>query len=714
MKRVVHVRNGFLTLLFAASAAAQDGVTAWVNDLLRNKDDTDHAIIDKLGLARTREAAEGLIKGYDAMASILMRREIVRALAHYAGVGEAEQIVMQKLADVAGAEEAEELRTEAIVALGSSPKVGRGFLKLLVDADGAADAVREAALREHVKGAVAEDAAWYRFVWNVKEEQRKDQKGGKKAEELNAIRLLAFDGLKAFAGEDELVEGLKRERDAKIRRAMLGWMQKQAMPKTEEMAQWMLERVDASGAERSAAATIFVDRARAKAVPLFLDLAKKRDVTTEDLRRTMADLLANLGDEATDKKTVKLIGKGKPHEKVFALRATARITDPKVLAAIRKELADESPEVRRAAAEVLGARRDRESVPELRALLGNSKAPEDVRVALEAITAIEGTTSAWLKELAGYTVHADRNVRNAAVEVIGKARDKRHLDTLFAAVAHADWSTRFAAVEALEGIRDKRVVGKLVERIGIEEGRLRRRVADALWQLTAQPFEEDPARWSDWWKGAEEKFEVASEKDLDKAAAERERRRLTSRTTATKSKFFGIKVESHRVTFVVDISGSMLEAMYGRFVGKRPAARIDIAKQELAQAITNLEPGTLFNVLAFSSSVMLWQKDGVVPADDANRKAALEWVDRLGANGATNLYDSLKAAFADPDVDTIFVMSDGEPTNGEVIDPFKIREDIAFWNRHRKVAIHTIAIGGTLEILEWLARDSGGRYLQMR
>ncbi|MCA9674113.1 MAG: hypothetical protein KC464_03645, partial [Myxococcales bacterium] len=41
--------------------------------------------------------------------------------------------------------------------------------------------------------------------------------------------------------------------------------------------------------------------------------------------------------------------------------------------------------------------------------------------------------------------------------------------------------------------------------------------------------------------------------------------------------------------------------------------------------------------------------------DEADRAAALEWVDRLGAAGGTNLYDSVQQAFADKDVDTIFV-----------------------------------------------------------
>ena len=54
------------------------------------------------------------------------------------------------------------------------------------------------------------------------------------------------------------------------------------------------------------------------------------------------------------------------------------------------------------------------------------------------------------------------------------------------------------------------------------------------------------------------------------------------------------------------------------------------------------------------------------------------------------------------------------PTVGAVIDPHRIREDVAFWNKHRKIKIHTVAVGGSLEILEWLAEDSGGKHIKMR
>jgi hypothetical protein len=707
------VRRCLLALLFVSAAPAQDSVTAWVQELHRTRDDADVAIVAKIAGVRTREAADGLIKGFDLVTTLLFRREILRGLLQFTATPETEQPVLDKLANVAGNPEIEdELRALAVTGLGQSPTIGHQLLKKLVDSE-LPDALREPALREHVKGATAEDAAWYRHLWNVKQDQRKDGKGNIAAPELNTVRQLAAQAAMPFCSEDELVEALKRESDPKIRRAVLGFMHKQATPRAAEMAEWMLDRVDFAGAERAEAARILAERSGPKAVGTFLELAKKSPaVTQEDLRVRMAQLIADFRDDATDKRMVKLIGKGKPHEKVFALLATERVADPKVVAAVRRGLADESLEVRRAAAKVLGSRRDRESVPELKKML-QAKDPDDVRIAIEAVTAIEGTSGAWVKELAAYAAHGDREVRNAAIEVLGESRDKRQIGVLVQALAHDDWSTRFAAIHGLQAMRQKAGVAALIARLAVETGRMKKRIAEALWQLTAQAFDEDAAKWQAWWQEAEEKFTVATEKELDQAIVERERKRLTARTVS-QAKFFGLKVESHRVIFVLDISGSMLESMYGRFVGKRGAARIDVAKQELQQAVENLEAGTLFNIFVFSSSVARWQKEGIVVSTPENRAAAVEWIERLGAQGATNLYDSVKQAFEDQDVDTIFILSDGEPTNGEVIDPHRIREDVAFWNKHRRIKINTIAIGGNLEILEWLAKDSGGTYLQMR
>jgi len=92
------------------------------------------------------------------------------------------------------------------------------------------------------------------------------------------------------------------------------------------------------------------------------------------------------------------------------------------------------------------------------------------------------------------------------------------------------------------------------------------------------------------------------------------------------------------------------------------------------------------------------------------RKKAQGYIDGLGANGGTNLYDALALAFEDPLVDTIIVLSDGQPSAGTVIDPVLIREDVKRWNTVRKIKIHTVSIGTDFDVLKWLAQDSGGEH----
>ena len=195
---------------------------------------------------------------------------------------------------------------------------------------------------------------------------------------------------------------------------------------------------------------------------------------------------------------------------------------------------------------------------------------------------------------------------------------------------------------------------------------------------------------------------------LRRLQEEEETRRLKE---VSKAAFFGIRVESHRVVFVLDISGSMLEELRARYVGEKGDYRIDRAKKELRQVVENLDEGALFNVIAFNSAVMPWQET-VSASSGATRAECDAWIEKLGALGGTNLFDSLRAAFDDPDVDTIVVLSDGEPSVGELTEPSAIRDEVQRWNRDRGIVIRTVAMGGSFKILEWLAEDSGGLHVR--
>ena len=86
-------------------------------------------------------------------------------------------------------------------------------------------------------------------------------------------------------------------------------------------------------------------------------------------------------------------------------------------------------------------------------------------------------------------------------------------------------------------------------------------------------------------------------------------------------------------------------------------------------------------------------------------------MNKLGAGGGTNLFGSLEFVFEDPQVDTIFILSDGEPSVGTILDPRAIRSEVAKWNQNREVKIHSISIGSSLQVLEWLSEDSGGTFV---
>ncbi len=140
---------------------------------------------------------------------------------------------------------------------------------------------------------------------------------------------------------------------------------------------------------------------------------------------------------------------------------------------------------------------------------------------------------------------------------------------------------------------------------------------------------------------------------------------------------------------------------------------MDVAKRELRSAIEALDAVAFFNIITFSSGVNGWL-DGVVNASEKTREEAFSFLERLGAGGGTNLYDAIEAAFEDPHVDTIVVLSDGEPTVGRVIQPAQIRGDVAEWNEHRGIKIHCVSVGGSLRVLEWLAEDHGGSYVKFQ
>jgi Ca-activated chloride channel family protein len=108
------------------------------------------------------------------------------------------------------------------------------------------------------------------------------------------------------------------------------------------------------------------------------------------------------------------------------------------------------------------------------------------------------------------------------------------------------------------------------------------------------------------------------------------------------------------VILVLDVSGSMR------------GEKIEQARQALHFVLDNLNDGDRFNIIAFSTATQAYARD-LVWADE--RGEARDFVDRLEANGSTDINRALleAAAMADAERPTILVfLTDGLPTAGEV------------------------------------------------
>jgi len=741
----------------ASAIGAIDQVADLVAKLKNQNDAADPKLIHELSGLKTRDAMAGLVDVYDAMHTIFMRREIVRALIEFDGVPDAEQPALQKMMDVATTSEEIELRNAALDALGDCKAHGKDFLMMIVRSP-ADDAVREKAMKLHIAFGDPNDYSFYREMYKPKtvddkavkdhqskfakhdinklkdkdkDKKKEDENAPKKARNLESIRLEAFEALAPAAlTPEELAEATKDD-SARIRATALQTLETRAPKVALELATAALDkstpmtsesfdkRLNERAEVRVVAAGIVARLSGVKAAPELMKRALSVD-TPAEVRRALAEAMVSMNDPALTRELADKLTKTHVNEKLVGLWAARYIKDDKLGRSIIKLIYDKEPDVVVGACEALAVRKDVEFVPELQKLVDHSKDRTSIRAALDAMVVLRANDPAWIDELVKLTKNDDAEVRTLALTALARTNDKNRVDKLIEALNDPSWSTRLAALQALELIHTREVIGPIIERMSKEDGRLSHAFIDALWRMTGQPFDDNSEAWANWWKANGAGFQPLTADQVKKLEISEEEWRLKQTThvetrsfekPGKKAKFFGIRIISHHVLFIIDISGSMTETLSSEYEGKTGVTKIEIAKSELAKCIQGLEPTAFFNIITFSSDVRRWFEGRLAAASPKNLDEAKAFVDKLLPFGATNTYDALKEAFKDPDVDTIFLMSDGEPTVS-ISDPLIIREHVKQWNEHRDITINTIAVGGKFQILEWLAEDSGGTHIK--
>jgi hypothetical protein len=196
---------------------------------------------------------------------------------------------------------------------------------------------------------------------------------------------------------------------------------------------------------------------------------------------------------------------------------------------------------------------------------------------------------------------------------------------------------------------------------------------------------------------------------------------------------FGEAIESSRVVFIVDTSGSMTtkdrpprgSAGTG---GKRVPlkTRLDRAKEQLQNVIKGLHAKMRINIVNYSSStnIKIW-KDGekgaapdTHPLTKANRESAAKFVAAFQPIGSTSTDLAMIKAYTIKNVRAFYLLSDGAPTmpgGAAVLDPKVIYKVVRDHDRGRGITINTMGFkGARKDIMQKLASLTGGRYTTIR
>lgn len=173
--------------------------------------------------------------------------------------------------------------------------------------------------------------------------------------------------------------------------------------------------------------------------------------------------------------------------------------------------------------------------------------------------------------------------------------------------------------------------------------------------------------------------------------------------------FYGIKVEAKRMLFILDHSGSMRE-----YDGNM--TRLDRAKEELIYTIERLPPADEFAIMIYANKTRIWRPELSV-ANRANKAAAITWIRRIGYGDRTNTHTALVESLTfDPSLEAVYLLSDGKPTLGSIVQTRPLVADVLHRNTFRHLRFHTIGIsvsGNTLQFLRQLAEGSNGEFREI-
>lgn len=290
----------------------------------------------------------------------------------------------------------------------------------------------------------------------------------------------------------------------------------------------------------------------------------------------------------------------------------------------------------------------------------------------------------------------DGGVRCALLAAAAECFASDHEALSTAALADADWRPRMQAVDNLGGVRTKTAVDALLRALGDARPAVAARAVKRLQQLTHEKHRQRAA-WEAWWRDHRETFSFP-EGALAAAGDD------GARSVA----YHGVQVASDHAAFLIDKSKAMAEQLKSA-----SSSKADAAHKELAGVLERLEGQLTFNVFTYAEDVETFEEKGPVALTPKTRKRALEFVDKAQRGERKDIWKLLELVVSDPDLDTAFLLSSGEPDTGTYVHWNRVTWHLADLNRFHKVVVHTIVYSDERwfrEQLEKISEVTGGEH----
>jgi len=412
-----------------------------------------------------------------------------------------------------------------------------------------------------------------------------------------------------------------------------------------------------------------------------------------------------------------------------------RTTKPEVLQWLRTEgLTHSATLVRAGVARSLGAVKDAEARPALETLLQDgfwlaranaawalARIHDERSLPLLVQALDEKQPKAWISIADAVATYAKRDEQASLLTA------RR--------VSDSAWQVRVTACRGLAAYGTSNCMDALIERFEVEQGRLEKELRDALKRVSGDDLGPKASTWRNWWKEQKGKFggfdpnapPPASEPEGEDRYAKPDPQRPDD------PHYYGRRIYSRAVGFVFDTSASMdknikIPQGASTALGDIPTSgtRMQVAREVLAGAIKALRPQTRFSLVFFSTEVRPWKRE-LIPASPGNVASAAGAIQNAPADGETNIHGALKAALGlheqptitaslDAIPDTVYFLTDGSPTRGEITSAPELLGWFYHLNRFGKVKLHVVAfgtLGVDLEFLRKLAAAGEGDFIHV-